>query len=384
MTLQNLNNFSKDELITAKRANKDELLATKKAATKFTDSLVSQPFVSEADFEKKSVANPEDSNTLDVTVVANTTNFMDSHSDVILTGAYDESIATRGNSIPHIADHKHEATSHVGDVQKVYTKNIPLRSFGLEQEGETQALLFDTTIRKDYNENIFNFYKSGKINQHSIGLTYGDIQLAINSQHEDDKAEYEVWQKYYPSIINKDLADKKGYFWAVPKVDVRENSAVLFGSNPLTPTLNISKNEPFFKNNPSFTNKGVTMTLEEKLQKAEEELAALKSSQASSTASATKAEQERILGIQKAAETYGIEGDITKYITKGYTVEQVEDMFGMIGEKKQKENPSPKQEPQSGQEGKKSEDSIPTDPADQLVFGFKHLTDMNDVFKGFK
>ena len=94
----------------------------------------------------------------------------------------------------------------------------------------------DTLVRADYNDKVYAFYKAQKINQHSIGLRYVDIQLALNSQVEDDQEEYAVWQKYYPSIINKEVVDKKGYFWAVTEADILENSCVLFGANSLTPT----------------------------------------------------------------------------------------------------------------------------------------------------
>jgi hypothetical protein len=83
----------------------------------------------------------------------------------------------------------------------------------------------------------------GKVNQHSIGLQYVKLSLAIND--EDYKEEFEVWNKYNEQIINKDKAEANGFFWAVQEIKLIENSAVLFGSNEITPTLdNNLKNEP--------------------------------------------------------------------------------------------------------------------------------------------
>ena len=45
----------------------------------------------------------------------------------------------------------------------------------------------------------------------------------------------------YDSIINKEKIDKSGYFWYVTEIKLFEISAVLFGSNELTPTVATQK-----------------------------------------------------------------------------------------------------------------------------------------------
>jgi hypothetical protein len=54
---------------------------------------------------------------------------------------------------------------------------------------------------------------------------------------EDYKEEFANWQKYYPDVANKDVADADGYFFAVTEARVIEGSAVVIGSNTATPTL---------------------------------------------------------------------------------------------------------------------------------------------------
>jgi len=99
----------------------------------------------------------------------------------------------------------------------------------------TEALMMDTEIFKDYNSQIFNAYKSNKINQHSVGMQYVKIDLAIND--ESSETEYKVWSDNIDSLGNKEKAIEKGYFWLVREAKLIEISAVLAGSNELTPTM---------------------------------------------------------------------------------------------------------------------------------------------------
>jgi hypothetical protein len=114
---------------------------------------------------------------------------------------------------------------------------MKLTDLGLNQSGSTQVLIFETDVMASYNEKIFNQYKLKKINQHSIGLQYVKISLCINDK--DSEKEYDFWNKYYPQVINKEVVDQRGYFWVVTEIKLLENSCVLFGSNELTPTLDV-------------------------------------------------------------------------------------------------------------------------------------------------
>ena len=108
---------------------------------------------------------------------------------------------------------------------------------GVRKDGTTQCIVFTTEIKKAYNEKIFYFYKTGKINQHSIGLQYIKLLLCINDDSEE--VEFANWNKYIDLVINKEYVESKGYFWAVPEIRLLENSCVLFGANELTPTLDV-------------------------------------------------------------------------------------------------------------------------------------------------
>ena len=222
--------------------NKSKLIATKKAAIKYADPVVFNAAIITPIKSGAAKAMGEGDETvipgmgqLNVKTVANTAWWCDSHMDVLTDKSYNKSVKEKGVLIPHIEDHIHKSTSHVGDVTKVYTQSIGLKELGLNAAGTTTVLVFETTVREDYNAKAYKFYKMGKINQHSIGLIYLSIGLCINDK--DYLPEFELWNKYYDRVINKDLIDERGYFWIVPEIVIMENSCVLFGANELTPTL---------------------------------------------------------------------------------------------------------------------------------------------------
>ena len=333
-----IDKLTKEEILERVKRDKKALLAEKVEKVKFTDSLACNVTIPKGK-KKADPPNGISKDSLDVVVVCNSSWFMDSQGDVLTDTSYDNSIAKKGNSIPHIADHKQVSVGHVGDVQKVYTKDIPLKELGYPSKGSTTSLIMETTIRKDYNEDVFKFYNNGKINQHSIGLKYVDIQLAINSTAEEDKTEYAVWQEGYPNIINKDLADKRGYFWLVKEIDIIENSCVLFGANGLTPTLEV-KSDAIITQPSNLKNKGDTMTLEEALAKNLEltsQLAELKAERDLAAKQSAKEEQARILGVLKAADTLHLDSEIAiKRIKAGTSVEDATSLFEDIAEAVQK------------------------------------------------
>ena len=337
--------MNRKELFAQLKANETRLIQEKTLKVKFADSCVVSPNILQRVVPKESTTKAAgteseepviEPDTILVKVVANTANWMDATDDVLTAEAYKESIFKRGTSIPHILDHKHSVTSFVGDVQKVYTEQLNLKDLGLSQEGSTTALIFETLIRKDYNEDVYKFYANGKINQHSIGLRYQELRLALDSADPEDVAYKEVWDKYYPDIINKEQADKYGMFWAVTKVDILENSAVLFGANELTPTLELSGKSLDLPNNdlPTLSaqveqgENTMALTIEEALKK----ISDLETEVKQASALATKAERERTIGILEAAKTFGTELDDTmKAINKAkWDVEDVVDFFTAI------------------------------------------------------
>lgn len=220
-------------------ARKEELINLKKAEIKTVKGGLSSFVHTKSDASKSIVK--EDSNEIDRTIIGNTYMWMDSHEDVHAKNVFSKSIKERQNSIFHLHDHEFKITSKVGEPKSIYESEVTWKSLNVNKSGTTQALFMDTSIKKDYNEQIFNEYKSGKINQHSVGMQYVKIDLAVND--EDHEEEYKVWSDNIDNIGNKELAEQKGFFWFVREAKLIEISAVLLGSNELTPTLNTESKE---------------------------------------------------------------------------------------------------------------------------------------------
>ncbi|WP_424493897.1 hypothetical protein [Salinimicrobium sp. GXAS 041] len=227
----------KKDLFNYLKSHKKELIA-KKRSMPITADAVSFGFsrVKTTDTANKSnEAVTEDVDVLRVKVVANTANYLDSHMDVLIPGCWSKTIQERKHLIPHLHDHVHRLDAKIGEVVDIYASSLSYSELGIDGSGTTESLIFVTDVMKEYNPKVFNQYKAGKVKQHSIGLQYMKIDLAIND--EDNEKEMEFWNKYYPQIINKEMADERGFFWVIQEIKLLENSAVLFGSNEATPTL---------------------------------------------------------------------------------------------------------------------------------------------------
>jgi hypothetical protein len=75
-------------------------------------------------------------------------------------------------------------------------------------------------------------------------MQYVQILLCINSEEKYYTEEKTNWDKYYPMVANKDVADERGCFWAVTEAKIIEGSAVVIGSNGATPTISVEQIVP--------------------------------------------------------------------------------------------------------------------------------------------
>jgi hypothetical protein len=166
---------------------------------------------------------------------------MDSHDDVHAKGCFSKSIKERGDRVFHLHDHKFERTAKVGNPIRLYEEEIAWKDLGVNKMGTTQALHMDTEIFKSYNSQIFDEYKNGLVDQHSVGMQYVKIDLAVGDEEYEE--EYKLWVDNIDQVGNKEQAESKGYFWLVREAKLIEVSAVLLGSNELTPTLGEIKTE---------------------------------------------------------------------------------------------------------------------------------------------
>lgn len=244
---------TKDELFKALKENKAELIATKKMQTKEADSIfnvISKDVILGASKEEANKA--EDINTIKAELIINTTNIMDSHSDVHLKGIWNKSAKEQKN-VYLLQEHKMSFDHIISDNVDVSVKEVKWGDLGFNYKGTTEALTFVATIDKNRNEFMFNQYSKGYVKEHSVGMRYVKMELALNSESKYDVEEKEVWEKYINEIANKEVAEEQGYFWAISEAKIVEGSAVVKGSNHATPTVSVEavKNTSAEKNEPS-------------------------------------------------------------------------------------------------------------------------------------
>lgn len=221
---------------------KEDIFQLKRNEVKKSETFMHSPILLKPEEASKAEGQGENLDTdfeLKRRIVGNTYYWMDSHEDVHLSGCFAVSIKQRGaKKIYFYHDHLNQLTAKVGNFEKVYEKEIAWKDLGIDKEGNTESLFADAAIKKAYNEKIFEMYKSGEIDQHSVGMQYVKLDLAINDP--EYKAEYAEWQKVYPLLGNPETADKTGYFFTVKEARLFEISCVPDGSNILTPTQSIN------------------------------------------------------------------------------------------------------------------------------------------------
>jgi hypothetical protein len=229
---------NKADLFDWLKLNEKKLIAEKVKFKNTGDVVKHAPsFISGTEANKSADPNlPKDE--LQVKAIINTTNLLDSYFDVHIPGLWDKSLS-ENKYMYHLQEHKTSFDKVIaeGSAVKAYVQNFTWKELGFDYTGTTQALVFDSTIKAVDNPMMFSKYQQGKVRQHSVGMQYIKVQMAIDSNHKDDEKYKQAWDKYYPQIANKEMADKYGFFFAVTEAKANEGSAVMFGANYATPTL---------------------------------------------------------------------------------------------------------------------------------------------------
>lgn len=208
--------------------NKKEIIRLKKSATKsHIEGIKSEPSQI-IQIENKSVEDNEE--VINRTIIGNTYNYLDNHGDVHADKCFSKSISENVPFILH--DHKQDLTGKIGMALSTSELAIKWSDFGIDKEGETTSLISDVEIIKALNPNAFYQYKNNMVNQHSVGMQYVTVDLAINDSY--DKEGFANWGKYLPLLGNSEKAEDCGFFFIVKEAKLFEISAVLQGSNSLT------------------------------------------------------------------------------------------------------------------------------------------------------
>lgn len=235
----------KSELFSWLKENRHLLITEKKSQLKRADPVSFHVFeMSESGRITKATANPEllKLDEFPVKVVINTTNIRDSHKDVHIPGLWKKSLSEQ-KIIYLLQEHEMKFDHIISDKVTAITKTLRWEELGYNWPGQTEALIFEASVTKDRNTFMAEQYAKGYVKNHSVGMQYVKIALAMNSDLEYDKEERKVWDKYIDQVVNRSEVEEDGYFWAVTEAKLVEGSAVPLGSNQVTPTISVGKNE---------------------------------------------------------------------------------------------------------------------------------------------
>lgn len=227
-----------DELFKFLIENKETLISQKKFEMKRADAVW---MTGEEDGEdtNKATGTSSDPNKITARLVINTTKILDSHGDVHIDGIWNRSVKNT-KLLYLLKEHKMQFENIISDKVKASVEEMDWKQVGVHAVGKTQALVFTATIEKARNPYMFDQYVKGYVRNHSVGMRYVQLELAVNSEDKMYMQEKAVWDKYLPEIVNRKDAEAQGYFWAVTEAKIIEGSAVPMGSNTATPTLDIT------------------------------------------------------------------------------------------------------------------------------------------------
>lgn len=228
--------------------NKKDLMAQKRMQIKHSDGLNIGLM---PNITQKSAISNKNGEAVSVIAIINTTNYLDSCDDVHIDGLWNKSINENKGKILHLQEHESKFDKIIasGEDLDVFTQLYKWFDLGYNFIGNTEALVFNSLVRKSRNGYMYNQYRNGYVTNHSVGMQYMKIALGINDP--EQKEEFEIFQKYLDKIVNKNIALARGFFWAVTEARVFEGSAVPQGANDLTPTLSVKPVQATQKYEPS-------------------------------------------------------------------------------------------------------------------------------------
>lgn len=238
------NNLTGKDLFDYLVKNEALIFHAKKSVTKEADGFFTSPLFVDDKGNIVTKAEPmedmqPEGDRLRVVPVINTTNWYDSHGDVHIPGLWKKSLSdNKRNGFYLLNTHGRRFEDVIADQCAGMTKNMSWRELGLEISGNTEALIFNGIIEKDRNEYMYEQYLKKRVKKHSVGMQYVKMVTCIDD--DDYPVQKENWDKYIEMVANREEAEESGYFWAVLEAKIMEGSAVLFGSNTVTPTLETS------------------------------------------------------------------------------------------------------------------------------------------------
>lgn len=178
---------------------------------------------------------------IQVKTVINTTNIIDSHMDLHMPKIWNKTVKDNPFSY-HLKQHVAEFESVISNKAKSYNEKMNFNELGMDVDFETMANINDFVLERSKMPFMFDAYRNGEVLQHSVGMTYVNLEIAYYD--EDSEKQMAFFEEMKKQAVNPEIADEQGFFWVVYEAKKREGSAVVFGSNSVTPTLSVKNYEP--------------------------------------------------------------------------------------------------------------------------------------------
>ena len=144
---------TREELYTWLKENKEDIIYSKKSQFKKADGF-GAPCTSMQQIHKISTKDltASEPNSIKVRAIINTTMIMDSHKDVHINGIWNKTVK-ENKRIKHIQEHEMKFDKIISDKEDldVYVKQYNWKDLGYDVEGKTEALVFDSVIKRQRN-----------------------------------------------------------------------------------------------------------------------------------------------------------------------------------------------------------------------------------------
>lgn len=181
------------------------------------------------------------SDIIEVKSVINTTNVIDSHNDLHDFKTWNKTVADNPFT-DHLESHKDDFNKIISRKARNTNEPMNFKDLGLNVDFKTMANCNTFFFSQKKNPVLFDAYKNGEVDNHSVGMFYLDLDIAFYD--EDDSREMDKFEAVKALAINPEVADNHGFVWHVKQAGKREGSSVLYGSNYITPTLYVKNYEP--------------------------------------------------------------------------------------------------------------------------------------------
>lgn len=258
-SLKELHHFLKD--------NNEQIISEKKSTV--FKSIEKGAGVSFVDFDNNTEAVTEKARgygfkTENIYPVINSTQWLDSHFDVHIKGCYKKTVKEKQGKVYLIDTHLKGLGNILADKSDItlLIKDIDWGLLGKNIEGSTECLVFEIPKLK-VRPDALQFMSKTPDLENSFAMRYINTAVAIKSNDPAFREENELFDEYIQNIVNPEMANKYGFFYAVKELAIMGEGSicpVIGGSNSATRIIDISepsnhsesnKNEPSKDTQPS-------------------------------------------------------------------------------------------------------------------------------------